>query len=135
MSTKKTAVSETDTATKTETKTEVKEETKEDVKSAEAEAREEAKEDVENAEAEAKKEPVIYLGPDIKGIASHRDVFSDGVGSFFEKKIEEIPVLKNLLFPISEGGKKLAELKNGGAVERLYQAAKDQLEKKGEADG
>lgn len=116
MSAKKTETPVTDV----ETKTEAKAETKAPAKSAKAK--------------EAKKEPMIYLGPDIRGIANHRDVFSDGIGSFFEKKIEEIPVLKNLLFPISEGGKKLAELKNGGAVERLYQAAEDQLEK-GEANG
>ncbi len=120
MSAKRTETPGTDVETKKEVKAETKTEAKVPVKSAKAK--------------ETKKEPMIYLGPDIKGIASHRDVFSDGVGSFFEKKIEEIPVLKNLLFPISEGGKKLAELKNGGAVERLYQVAKDQLEK-GEANG
>lgn len=116
MNTKKTETPGTGVETKTETKAE----TKAPAKSAKAK--------------ETKKEPVIYLGPDIKGIASHRDVFSDGVGSFFEEKINEIPALKNLLFPISEGGKKLAELKNGGAVQRLYQAAEDQL-KKGETNG
>lgn len=73
--------------------------------------------------------PVIYLGPDIKGIARHCDVYSGEAGSFFDDKAEEIPVLKELLFPISEGGKKLAELKNGGAVCRLYKAAEAQLKK------
>ena len=75
------------------------------------------------------KNPVIYLGPDIKGIARHCDVFSGETGSFFDAKAKEIPILRDLLFPINEGGKKLAELKNGGPAYRLYQAAKEQLMK------
>lgn len=72
---------------------------------------------------------MIYLGPDIKGIARHCDVFSGEAGSFFDAKAKEIPILKDLLFPISEGGKKLAELKKGGPVCRLYQKAEEQLRK------
>lgn len=75
------------------------------------------------------KNPMIYLGPDIKGIARHCDVFSGEAGSFFDAKAKEIPILKELLFPISEGGKKLAELKKGGPVCRLYKEAKEQLRK------
>lgn len=75
------------------------------------------------------KNPLIYLGPDIKGIARHCDVFSGEAGSFFDAKAKEIPILKELLFPISEGGKKLAELKKGGPVCRLYQKAEEQLRK------
>lgn len=75
------------------------------------------------------KNPMIYLGPDIKGIARHCDVFSGEAGSFFDAKAKEIPILKDLLFPISEGGKKLAELKKGGPVCRLYQKAEEQLRK------
>ncbi|MCM1245916.1 MAG: hypothetical protein NC293_09780 [Roseburia sp.] len=118
MSTKNAVVPETDTTPKTETKTEAKTAKKAPVK---------------GAETKKEKEPVIYLGPNIKGIANHCEVFSGGAGSFFDKRAETVPVLKNLLFPISKGGEKLAELKNGGTVARLYQAAKDQLEK-GEAD-
>jgi hypothetical protein len=76
-----------------------------------------------------KKEPMIYLGPDIKGIARYCDVFSEKAGSFFDEKAKEVPILRDLLFPINEGGKKLAELKNGGPAYRLYQAAKEQLMK------
>lgn len=81
-----------------------------------------------------KKEALIYLGPSIKGIASHCDVYSDEVDSLFADKINEVPVLKNLLFPISEGGKKMAELKQGGSVSKLYQIAEKKLkeEKKNE---
>lgn len=75
------------------------------------------------------KNPLIYLGPDIKGIARHCDVFNGEAGSFFDAKAKEIPILKELLFPISEGGKKLAELKKGGPVCRLYKEAKEQLRK------
>ncbi len=75
------------------------------------------------------KNPMIYLGPDIKGIARHCDVFSGEAGSFFDAKAKEIPVLKELLFPISEGGKKLTELKKGGPVCRLYKDAEQQLRK------
>lgn len=75
------------------------------------------------------KNPVIYLGPDIKGIARYCDVFSEKAGSFFDEKAKEVPILRDLLFPINEGGKKLAELKNGGPAYRLYQAAKEQLMK------
>ncbi len=75
------------------------------------------------------KNPLIYLGPDIKGIARHCDVFSGEAGSFFDAKAKEIPILKELLFPISEGGKKLAELKKGGPVCQLYKEAEEQLRK------
>lgn len=72
---------------------------------------------------------MIYLGPDIKGIARHCDVFGGEAGSFFDAKAKEIPILKELLFPIREGGKKLAELKNGGPVCRLYKETEEQLRK------
>lgn len=75
------------------------------------------------------KNPMIYLGPNIKGIARHCDVFSGEAGSFFDAKAKEIPILKDLLFPISEGGKKLAELKKGGLVCRMYKEAEEQLRK------
>lgn len=75
------------------------------------------------------KESMIYLGPDIKGIARHCDVFGGEAGSFFAAKAKEIPILKEFLFPISEGGKKLAELKKGGPVCRLYKEAEEQLRK------
>lgn len=75
------------------------------------------------------KNPMIYLGPDIKGIARHCDVFSGETGSFFDAKAKEIPILEELLFPISEGGKKLTELKKGGLVCRLYKDAEQQLRK------
>ena len=76
-----------------------------------------------------KQEPVIYLGPDIKGIANHRDVFSDGCDSLFGEKLKEIPALKELCVPVTKAGEKMAELKRGGAFCKLYEAVKEQLEK------
>ncbi len=79
------------------------------------------------------KEPVVYLGPNIKGIANHLDIFSDGCDSLFGKKLKEIPLLKELCVPVTKAGDKMAELKQGGSFCKLYEAAKEQLEK-GEAN-
>lgn len=79
------------------------------------------------AKEEQKKEALIYLGPSIRGIANHCDVFSDEVGPIFAGKIKEIPVLSELLLPISQGGKKMAELKQGGPLSKLYQVAEKKI--------
>lgn len=79
------------------------------------------------------KEPVVYLGPNIKGIANYLDIFSDGCDSLFGKKLKEIPLLKELCVPVTKAGDKMAELKRGGAFCKLYEAVKEQLEK-GEAN-
>ncbi len=70
---------------------------------------------------------VIYLGPDIKGVANHGDVFRDGYRSLFDGMGERAPLFGNLLFPIGEGTKKYAELRKGGPVARLYEAAENCL--------
>ncbi len=81
------------------------------------------------------KEPVMYLGPDIKGIAKHRSVYCESeVDSFFADKIKEIPVLGALLVPISESGKKMAELEKKEGIYRIYQAAVQKLAGKEDGD-
>ncbi len=107
----KNAVSESDTVKKDTVRTAGKRETKSKV------------------EKKTKPEPVVYLGPNIRGVVSHCDVFRDGCGSFFEEKAKEIPVLKDLCIPITAAGKKMMELKSGGAFCKLYEAAAEQLEK------
>ncbi len=77
----------------------------------------------------AKAKPVIYLGPDIKGIANHCDVFSDGCGPRLAKICEEIPILRSLCVPLKDAGEKFVQLKTGGIFSKLYQAALEQLEK------
>lgn len=109
--TNKTKVSESDTAKKAAAKTAVKK----DVKS------------------KAEPGPVVYLGPDIKGIVNHCDVFRGGCGSLFDEKVKEFPLLKKMCVPVKEAGRKMAELKNGGAFVKLYEAVKEQL-KEGEKD-
>lgn len=110
---KKTIVPETDTEKVSETITEKVTETKTSAR--------------KNTKAAKKKEASIYIGPDIKGIVNHCDVFSDEIDSRFAEKMKEVPILKNLFFPISEGGEKLANLKKGMEISKLYKAAEQKL--------
>lgn len=82
----------------------------------------------------AKSEVLMYLGPSIKGAANHGQIFRDGISPALAEKIEKIPVLKNLCFPMDEATRKFAELKAGGPVSKLYEAAAVQLKKKGDQD-
>ncbi len=83
---------------------------------------------------EKKWETLMYLGPDIKGTAKHGQIFQDGISPALAGKMEKIPVLKNLCFPMDEATGKFAELKAGGPVSKLYEAAAVQLKEKGDRD-
>lgn len=89
------------------------------------------------AAVKKKTEPVMYLGPNIKGVAFHCDIYSDGVGPLFEEKIKKVPILKELLIPVTQAGKALTDLKTGGDICRKYQAAETILKEseKGDTDG
>lgn len=82
----------------------------------------------------AKSEVLMYLGPDIKGTAKHGQIFQDGISPALAGTMERIPVLKNLCFPMDEATGKFAELKAGGPVSKLYEAAAVQLKEKGDRD-
>lgn len=83
------------------------------------------------ASVEKKEGTLVYLGPNIKGIVYHGDVLRDGGSALLDAQIQKVPVLKELLVPVSSASEKFAELKKGGAISKLYEAAKSQL-KKGE---
>lgn len=112
---KKAVSSNPDTARKTQTNDNKKNETK------------------EKARKKTKAEAFMYLGPDIKGIVRHGEIFRDEGGEAFLEMQKKIPVLKELYVPIAEAGKKFVELKTGGSASKLYDAAVQQM-RKGEAD-
>lgn len=83
----------------------------------------------------AKAEAVMYLGPDIKGIASHGVILSDGRGSLFDEVKEKVPMIHSLCVPLDQAPEKYAELKTGGAISKLYQAAEKALNQIKKGDG
>lgn len=83
----------------------------------------------------AKEGAVMYLGPDIKGIASHGVILSDGCGSFFDEVKEKCPMIRSLCVPLDKAPEKYAELKAGGAISKLYKAAEKALEETEKGDG
>lgn len=83
----------------------------------------------------AKEGAVMYLGPDIKGIASHGVILSDGCGSLFDEVEEKCPMIRSLCVLLDKAPEKYAELKAGGAISKLYKAAEEALKQIEEGDG
>lgn len=82
----------------------------------------------------AKEEAVMYLGPDIKGIASHGVILSDGCGSLFDDVKEKCPMIHSLCVPLDQAPEKYVEMKTGGAISKRYQAAEKALKQTKKGD-
>lgn len=83
-------------------------------------------------ETKAAQETACYVGPSTLGIASGT-IYNAGLPPILEDAIKELPVIKNLVVPISQ----LAEANKalgipGSAMNKFYSIAKDYFaEKKG----
>lgn len=84
------------------------------------------KEEVKEVE---QKEATTYLGPTIKNVVESGTVFVAGkVTTIFEKKMEEIPLLKSLLIPTSGLVKAKKELRNKeSTISAIYRKAEEAI--------
>ncbi|MCD8204511.1 MAG: hypothetical protein LUC16_01610 [Coprobacillus sp.] len=93
------------------------------------EVTEEVTEAVEEATEEAEStEAVAYIGPSIKFVATHGTVYNNGLPRDLAKKVEEIPMIKGLLIPISKLAVSYVQLATeGSALNNLYNAVAEKL--------
>lgn len=73
-------------------------------------------------------EPVTYMGPDIKNVATHGTTYTDGIPAELEEKIAAVPALKGLLIPVSKlAASSVAIATEGSALNTLYKTVQGKL--------
>ncbi len=97
-------------------------ETKEDEK----ESRQEA------ADAGAASGPVVYIGPSIRGVVQTSTIFKNGLSVAMKQKVKEIPLLREMLIPAADLGKRRRELRvKGSAARSCYDRVMELLKQEG----
>ena len=73
-------------------------------------------------------EAVAYMGPDIKRVAINGTTYIGNLPEGLQKKIEEIPVLKGLVVPVSRLAEAtVAIATKGTSLNNLYEIAQVRL--------
>jgi len=71
---------------------------------------------------EVKKETLVYLGPEIPGVAAVGTVFKNGLTKKLEEMTRELPAVKMLLVPVRNVVRTKKELeKESSVVKTCYQ--------------
>lgn len=65
----------------------------------------------------AKPEPVAYMGPTLRGIATQYRVYTDGAPDALTEKTKALPALAALIVPVSKMAETRANLKKPGTPE------------------
>lgn len=65
----------------------------------------------------AKPEPVAYMGPTLRGIATQYRVYTDGAPEALTEKAKALPALAALIVPVSKMAETRANLKKPGTPE------------------
>ncbi len=68
---------------------------------------------------EARNEPVIYIGPSIKNVASTGTVYNNGLPDALQKEMERQQVLKSLVIPVSGLADAQREINTPGSAMNL----------------
>lgn len=70
-------------------------------------------------------EPVIYIGPSIKNVASTGTVYNNGLPDVLQKETEKQQVLKSLVIPVSRLADAQKEINTpGSAMNLIYKKVK-----------
>ena len=78
------------------------------------------------------KRTVVYLGPEIPGVAAVGTVFRNGLTEKLEETIKELPAINMLLVPVKDVVKVKKELaKETSAVKICYRKVAEYAAKKG----
>lgn len=81
---------------------------------------------------EEKKETLVYLGPEVPGVAAVGTVFKNGLPKKLEEMVKELPAVKMLLVPVRDVVKVKKELtKETSAAKICYQKVAEYAAKKG----
>ena len=73
---------------------------------------------------EVRKETLVYLGPTIVGVATQNTFFNNGLSEELKNAIKEMPVINNLIVPLSKYTKASSEInKKEGAMYEFYKIA------------
>lgn len=73
---------------------------------------------------EVRNETLVYLGPTIVGVVTQNTFFNNGLSDELENVIKEMPVINNLIVPLSKYTKASSEInKNEGAMYEFYKKA------------
>ncbi len=73
------------------------------------------------AEATIVTEPVIYIGPTLRGIVAKGTIFKNGFSDAVNVKIAECPSFAELFVPVSQAGAALSDIKkHRGSIFAFY---------------
>lgn len=62
------------------------------------------------------KETSMYIGPTVRGVVRHGATFSGGIPSRLEKLAAAMPIMRNLIVPLSEMESAMRETNTEGAA-------------------
>jgi len=81
----------------------------------------------------SEKESMVYVGPTINGVAVQYTVYNNGISAELKTAIEAMPVIGNLIVPITKLSSTMQNLSNHqGAMHIQFEKAKQYKPKKGE---
>lgn len=76
--------------------------------------------DIKEARATEKTvKPLVYCGPTIKGIAPQYTVFTDGMPEKLKEKVEQVPLIKAMLVPLSKFAEMRVKIEQPGTRENI----------------
>lgn len=85
------------------------------------------------AAKKAEVKPVMYLGPDIRGVASHGCVYNNGFSKAITEKMEKIPAFRQLFVPIDELSRAQKDLQDKeSSISICYEKVSKELKAKGD---
>lgn len=86
--------------------------------------------EVQAEQTAAAPETMVYCGPTIRGIAPQYTVFTAGLPAKLKEKMEEVPIVKALIFPLDKFAEMRAKVEQDGTRENiLYKKAENLLKK------
>lgn len=76
--------------------------------------------------------PIVYIGPSIRGVVQTSAIFKNGLSSAMKQKVKEIPLLREMLIPAADLGKKRREMRvKGSATRSCYDRVVELLKNEG----